>query len=79
MNIDFIVYAIGSHGYIQVQETKYVEGSVVVLDHWKSYQHFGVLHTECSFRYILLSEPIPNVFYKPDELSDHHTLGPYTL
>ena len=37
--IDFIVYAIGLHGYIQVQETKYVEGSVVVLDHRKFYQH----------------------------------------
>ena len=36
---DFIVYAIGSHGYIQVQETKYVEGSVVVLNHRKFYQH----------------------------------------
>ena len=88
--------------WIQVQGTKYVEGSVVVLDSSEVLPTFGiiinivlitldepylvceVLHTEEFFAHlhafiVQRDKPIPIVFCKPDELSDHHTLGLYTL
>ena len=67
-----------------------MEGSVVVLDSLEVLPTFGiilliildepylvceVLHL-CSFTY---QRHKPIVFCKPDELSDHHTLGLYTL
>ena len=85
--------------WIELQGTKYVEGSVVVLDTSEilriilnilliksSEPRFvcELLHTEefsgHFYCYIVKRDkPIPIAFCTPNELSDYHTLGLYTL
>ena len=89
--------------WIQLQGTKYIEGSLVVLDTSEIVPIFGiifnillikadqsylvceVLHTEefsahlHSFIVTREDKPFPIVFHEPHKLSDHHTLGLYSL
>ena len=80
--------------WIQLQGTKYVEGSVFVLDISKILPVFGII-INILLNHILFvnyyiprnfycyivkrDKPIPITFCIPNELSDYYTFGLYTL